>query len=214
MPNITRVAIFYDGSYLNRISNYYRHTHQRQAHLDFKGIERFVCDRAAEVLDKDTRRVQVVESHYFRGRMSLARAKERNLLETERIVDGLLMRSNVTTHYFPLKEVGDHFSEKGIDVWFSLEAYELALRKEYEVIALFAGDSDFLPLVRKLNGVGVDVLLPGWDISYEGDNGQDRWTRTSPQLLEAASIPLDMVKEIGDGPESDDEFVNGLFVGD
>lgn len=40
--------------------------------------------------------------------------------------------------------------EKGIDVWFALEAYELATFRKFDYVVLITGDADHEMLVRKL----------------------------------------------------------------
>ena len=85
------------------------------------------------------------------------------------------------THYLPITAGG----EKGIDVWLALEAFELAVHKRFDVVALIAGDGDFVPLLRKLNTMGTRVMLLGWDFKYVDQNGNERrpapprasWTR-------------------------------------
>ncbi len=54
-------------------------------------------------------------------------------------------------------------AEKGLDVWFALETYEMTLLKRYDVTVLVACDRDYLPLVRKLNALGGAVMVLGWD---------------------------------------------------
>jgi uncharacterized LabA/DUF88 family protein len=69
--------------------------------------------------------------------------------------------------------------EKGIDVWLALEAYDLAVHKRFDVLVLFAGDQDFVPLVRKVNGLGTRVMLIAWT----------RSTRTSKERNGSFELP-------------------------
>jgi len=41
--------------------------------------------------------------------------------------------------------MGHAGTEKGIDVWFALEAYELAIHKRFDVCVLVAGDFRLRP---------------------------------------------------------------------
>lgn len=44
----------------------------------------------------------------------------------------------------------------------SLEAYDLAVHKRYDILVLVASDGDYVPLVRKLNSIGIPVIVPQW----------------------------------------------------
>ena len=108
----------------------------------------------------------------------------------------------------------DHsLTEKGLDVWFALEAYELTLLKRYDVTVLVACDRDYLPLVRKLNALGVAVMVLGWDFTHTDEMGVERQTVTSIDLLAEATYPLAM-HEIIESAEAEDTIINGLFVDD
>lgn len=102
------------------------------------------------------------------------------------------------------------YGEKGIDVWLALEAYELAIYKRFDILALVTGDGDYVPLVRKLNTLGTHVMLPYWDFTYN-DDGEEKVTRTSQQLLEEVTYPIAMHNIIDDRVKRKEPIVNGLF---
>ncbi len=129
-------------------------------------------------------------------------------LVAERQFDEVLMRAGITTHYTPLTR----FGEKGIDVWLALEAFELVILKKYSVVVLIAGDSDYLPLIRKLATFGARVLLLGWHFKYVGSDGGERETRTSQSLLDEATYPLLMSDIMDDPARGDDPLIEALFV--
>jgi cold shock CspA family protein len=129
---------------------------------------------------------------------------------SERVFEDILMRENIITHYLPLKyNENNMLQEKGIDVWLALEAYELAMYKHFNIIVLVACDGDYVPLVRKLNTLGIQVMLISWDFTYYNENGNMVETRTSRALLEEVFYPVLMHKRIDDG---DNAFINNLFV--
>jgi cold shock CspA family protein len=134
-------------------------------------------------------------------------------VQSERVFEDILMRENIVTHYLPLR-LGENNSwqEKGIDVWLALEAYELAIYKRFDVLVLVAGDGDYVPLVRKLNTLGTQVMLISWDYSYYNESGVISETKTSRQLLEEVLYPVVMNERIENNP--DREIINSLFVGD
>jgi cold shock CspA family protein len=205
---LTRIGIFYDGNFFFHVSNYYHYHHERRARISIGGLHAFVRQQAADCEGADPRFCQIVDAHYFRGRLRAADAEDRDLLYKERVFDDVLVREGVTTHYLPLSRDG----EKGIDVWLALEAYELAIYKRFDVSVLVACDGDFLPLVRKLNTIGTRVMVLGWDFKYVDHNGIDRETRTAQVLLDEVTYPIMMHPIIEDRARFKDPLVNGLFV--
>ncbi len=131
---LTRIGIFYDGNYFAHVSNYYNYIHSRRARISVDGLHEFIRKHVAEMENMDIRYCHVVDSHYFRGRFSAIDSREANKLFSERQFEDILMTSGVVTHYLPMTSRG----EKGIDVWFSLEALELAMYKRFNVIVLIA----------------------------------------------------------------------------
>jgi cold shock CspA family protein len=205
---LTRIGIFYDGNFFFHVSNYYHYHHERRARISIGGLHSFIRQQVAECEGADPRYCQIVDAHYFRGRLRAADAEDRDLLYKERVFDDVLVREGVVTHYLPLTREG----EKGIDVWLALEAYELAIYKRFDVSVLVVCDGDFLPLVRKLNTVGTRVMVLGWDFRYVDQNGIDRETRTAQSLLDEVTYPIMMHPIIDDRARLKDNLVNGLFV--
>jgi len=205
---LTRIGIFYDGNFFFHISNYYNYHHERRSRISVGGFHTFIRDEVARWEGTDTRYCQIVDAHYFRGRLRAADADNRDILYKERVFDDVLMREGVTTHYLPLSPEG----EKGIDVWLALEAFELAIYKRFNVIALVVSDGDFLPLLRKLNTLGTRVMVLGWDFKYIDQNGNERETRTAQVLLDEATYPVMMHQVIDDRARRSDSLINGLFV--
>ncbi len=206
---LTRIGVFYDGNFFFHVSNYYQYYHTRRSRISVAGLHNFVRQKVAENESSDVRYCQIVDAHYFRGRVSAKEAQNRgDLLLKERIFDDVLVREGVTTHYLPLGPEG----EKGIDVWLALEAYEMAIYKRFDVTVIVACDSDFLPLVRKLNTLGTRVMLLGWDFRYLDQSGQERETRTSQVLLEEVTYPLMMQQIIDDRSLRSDPAINNLFM--
>jgi len=149
-----------------------------------------------------------VDAHYFRGRLRAAEAENRDLLFKERTFDDVLNQEGITTHYLPLSRG----AEKGIDVLLALEMFELAVYERFNVGVLIASDSDFLPLVRKLNTLGVRVMVLGWDFQFVDQNGIERETRTAQALLDEVTYPVMMNSIIEERLATGDRLINGLFL--
>jgi uncharacterized LabA/DUF88 family protein/cold shock CspA family protein len=208
--NIIRIGIFYDGYYFFKVSNYYKYAHERKARISIAGLHDFIRTEIASIMRiEDIRHCQIIDAHYFKGRSPAKEMGEK--VQSERIFEDILMRENIVNHYLPLRYGENNtWQEKGIDVWLALEAYELAIYKSFDMLVLVAGDGDYVPLVRKLNTLGTQVMLICWDYSYYNENGTMSETRTSRQLLEEVLYPIVMTEKIDAKPSTD--IINGLFV--
>lgn len=211
-----RVALFIDGNYFYNVSNFYKFQHHRKKRLSIAGLLNFVRAEVADRLSLETSSCQIVEAHYFRGRYSAYSAEEASKLKDDRVFDDVLTKAGVVQHYTLLDEGGAVVHEKGIDVWLALEAYDLAVHARYDVLCLIAGDGDYVPLLRKLNGLGQRVVLLAWDLTYpqNGDTSSSRRQRdirTSAQLIEVCSDPIMMSNLIEDRTKKDNVLINGLF---
>lgn len=210
---LTRIGVFYDGNYFLHVSNYYAYHHERRSRISIAGLHEFVRYRIAEEENKDVHLCQIVDAHYFRGRLSAQEASaEGNRLYYDRLFDDILMMEGVTTHYLPVRTIQGYRQERGIDVWMALEAFELALHKQFDLVVLIASDSDFVPLVRKLHTLGVKVMLLGWDYEFFDEEGRRRSTVTSQSLLEEVTYPVPMHNFIADDDQDAHFLVNQLFV--
>jgi cold shock CspA family protein/uncharacterized LabA/DUF88 family protein len=212
-PGLTRIGVFYDGNYFLHVSNYYNYVHPRKRRLSISGLHQFIRHQVATEEGIDPRHSQIVDAHYFRGRLNAQEASQRgNQLYYERVFDDILMSEGVVTHYLPLKYNMGRKEEKGIDVWLALEAYELSLYKKFSVLVLIGSDGDYAPLVRKLNTLGTKVMILSWDFEYTNDQGNKVVTRTSQDLLEEVSYPISMHEIIENRMRKNEALVNNLFV--
>jgi cold shock CspA family protein/uncharacterized LabA/DUF88 family protein len=209
---LTRIGVFYDGNYFLKVSNYYNYEHPRKARISLEGLHNFIRHQVAKEESVDVRMCQVVDAHYFRGRLSAYDAKELNKLYNDRIFDDILMNEGVITHYLPLRSRSGKKEEKGIDVWLALESYELAVYKKFSVIVLIACDGDYVPLIRKLNTLGSRVMVLNWDFKYIDEKGETRETRTSQELLEEVTYPIAMHELIDSRVMKNDLLINNIFV--
>ncbi|MDE0218028.1 MAG: NYN domain-containing protein [Spirochaetaceae bacterium] len=205
---LTRIGVFYDGSYFSHVSNYYCYDHQRRARISISGLHDFIREEVAKNEQADARYCRIVDAHYFRARVSAADAQDRDVLYRERVFEDVLINEGVTTHFLPSTPRG----EKGIDVWFALEAFELAIYKKFNVVVLVAGDGDYVPLVRKLNTLGTRTMVTAWDFKTSGVDGQERETRASQFLINEVTYAVMMDGIIDDRSRSGDRVVNNLFV--
>ena len=210
---LTRIGVFYDGNYFLHVSNYYAFNHARNSRISIRGLHEFIRHQVAEEEGVDSRHCQIVDSHFFRGRLPAQEAQQRgNLLYYERVFDDILMWEGVITHYLPLRNTGSRREEKGIDVWMALEAYELSLLKKFDVIVLITSDGDYVPLVRKLNTIGARVMVLSWDFEFVDNEGKTVVTRTSQELIEEVTYPVTMHELVENRARKNDPLIQALFV--
>lgn len=210
---VIRIGVFYDGNYFLHVSNYYNYFHPRRRRISIAGLHSFIRSQAALELGVDPKLCQVVDAHYFRGRMSAYEASQRgNQLYNDRLFDDVLMTEGVVTHYLPLRNRSGRKEEKGIDVWLALEALELVWMKKYDIMVLLTSDGDFVPLIRKVNTFGTRIMVLSWDFEYTDDTGREIITRTSPDLLDEVSYPVSMHEIIEEESSPREHLINGLFV--
>lgn len=210
---LIRIGVFYDGNYFLHVSNYYNYVHERRSRISIRGLHEFIRNQISTESGIDVPFCQIVDAHYFRGRLAAAEANQRgDLLYFERVFDDVLMSEGITTHYLPIRGSGGRRFEKGIDVWLVMEAFELALYKKFDVLVLIASDADYIPLIRKLNTLGTQVMVLGWDFDYTDEEGNKYSTRTAQDLLEGVSYPIPMHLIIESKVRKNEPLVNNLFV--
>lgn len=204
----TRIGIFYDGVFFSRGSNYFNYCHERRARIRIGGLHELICAEVATSQGSDPRDCQVVEAHYFRGRLAASEADARDLLLRERKFDDVLAREGILTHYSEMTSRG----EKGVDVALALQVFECASAGKLDICVLITGDGDFLPLVRKLKAASVRVMVVGWDFEDTDDRGIAHQTFTSRGLLREAHHQLILTNLVQDETRMEDPLVKGLFM--
>lgn len=210
---ILRIGVFYDGTYFAHASNYYLYQHPRRARISISGLHEFLREEVAKHEHVDKRYCQIVDAHYFRGRMSAKQASEHDSsqLYKDRQWDDVLIREGVIMHLLPMASGVGGIKEKGIDVWFALEAFELAMYKRFDVSVLVTGDGDYVPLVRKLNTLGTRVMLLAWD--FESEHGKaKKTTRAAQKLIDEVTYAVMMSDEIDARNRKGDPIIEGIFL--
>jgi len=80
-----------------------------------------------------------------------------------------------------------------LDVWFALEAYELATFRKFDYVVLITGDADHQMLVRKLKALKIKTVLMTWNIG-EVDN-------TSQMLRDEAGQHWELSMIVDNNPQ-------------
>ena len=185
------VGIFIDGGYYAKIDDSLVRTMAMR--IDVTKLIQFVRDRIAAECGVEKCRCQVTESHYFRGRYRASDAQTKNLLFAERRFEDTLIANDVIFHYKHLREIDGNIIEKGIDVWYALEAYELATIRQFDYVVLITGDADHEMLIKKLKAMKINVILLTGHF--------DTSTGISRLLKEGATLHIDLGHEFAHNPE-------------
>lgn len=174
-----KIGLFIDGEFLNHASLHYRHDSKIGKYISIYKFKEFV-ESLYKKLSKTKDRTRTVDAHYFRGRYSAEESRDSNKLYSDRKLDEELSGSGITSHYHPIVRG----REKGVDVHFALTAYEHAVDKKLDVVIIVTGDADYIPLVEKLNNIGVDTMVVGW--TWFNNDDPSKTICTSQDLMNAA----------------------------
>lgn len=193
-------------------------THERRSYLDLAGFHAFIRQRVAEREQADTAFCQITERHWYQGRFSLAFTRESDperapsRIERDRLQDERLTAAGIVAHYYPMNAKDRQKPhEKGVDVFLSLDAFDLATRGRFDVLAIITGDEDYVPLVRKVNAIGPRVMIIGMEAEWTGGGRNGHWINTSQCLLNESSYPVLLNQETDSRTAKTDACVQGLF---
>lgn len=161
------IGVFIDGGYYAKVNRALKA--QERSIIRVRSLFDFICGRLAKQEGVILSDCQITEAHYFRGRFRVKEAYDKHLLYNERKFEDTLIENDVIFHYKHLREV-DHGGqtevvEKGVDVWFALEAYELAVFRKFDYVVLITGDADHEMLVRKLKALKIKTVLLTWNLT-------------------------------------------------
>ena len=238
-----KIAVFVDGTFFARVSDYYYHSSPYNARMSFSGLIDVLCKRLGSAVaaahgysqgtDPACNETRLIETHYFRGipmsgsfvapdSTEQISQQQINLLR-RRSFENLLTGLGVHQHYLPLvrdhqapaAEAAPSYIEKGVDIWFAVEVLDCCLRPRHrapDTVILITGDSDFMPLVRKVHSLGIDTLVPVWNLTSNVGV-----TRTSNLLANTVTYAIDMDRLVPDvSSEADNpdaaKLIKTLFV--
>lgn len=191
------IGLFIDGGYYAKINEALEEN--MSLNINVSRLISFIKGEIAKIGGCDISDCHITESHYFRGRYRVNDANMKHLLYSERKFEDSLIENDVVFHYKHLREVqkGSNVTviEKGVDVWFALEAYELATIRKFDFVVLITGDADHEMLVKKLKALKIHTVLLTWDVS---DNES---TSTAKLLKDEACTHIEINKLISENKE-------------
>lgn len=199
------VGVFIDGGYYAKINEALESS--CRANVNVSALMDFIRKEISNISGAPLMDCHITESHYFRGRYRVNDASSKHLLFCERKFEDSLIENDVIFHYKHLREIqkGNMLTviEKGVDVWFALEAYELALFRKFDYVVLITGDADHEMLIRKLKALKINVLLLTWNVS------ENNTTSTAKLLKEEACVHMELSSLVAKNPQ----LFNELCVG-
>lgn len=167
MSGYISIGVFIDGGYYAKINRALKA--QERSIIKVRSLFDFIAERLSWQESVDISDCQITEAHYFRGRFRVKEAYDKHLLYNERKFEDTLIENDVIFHYKHLREIEKdgqtEVVEKGIDVWFALEAYELAIFRKFDYVVLITGDADHEMLVRKLKALKIKTVLLTWNLT-------------------------------------------------
>lgn len=167
MLNYLSIGVFIDGGYYAKVNRALKA--QEHSIIRVRALFDFISSTIAYAEDIHVSDCQITEAHYFRGRFRVKEAYDKHLLYNERKFEDSLIENDVIFHYKHLREVERdgqvEIVEKGVDVWFALEAYELATFRKFDYVVLITGDADHQMLVRKLKALKIKTVLLTWNLT-------------------------------------------------
>ncbi len=178
---INSIGLFIDGNYFVLLEKGLGDG----CRVNIKGLIRFIQKAIAEKYGLDPTSCIVTETHFFRGRFKAHDARRKNLLLDDRKFEDRLIENDVIFHYKHVYELPDGTPhEKGIDVWFALETYELAIYRDFDFIVMITGDADYEMLARKIKSLKKPAILLSWHY--------DQQNPTAKALKEEISYHIDI----------------------
>ncbi len=192
---IASIGVFIDGGYYSKINEALEEQFSQNIVVD--KLFKYIRTKIAELSGETECNCIITQSHYYRGRYRAQDAAHKNILFAERRFEDNLIENDVIFHYKHLREVqrNDETTviEKGIDVWFALDAFQLSLIHNFDYVVLITGDADHEMLVNKLQTIKSRVILLTWNLGPQSS--------TSRLLREEAWKHIELREECKDNEE-------------
>ncbi|SNZ06876.1 Uncharacterized conserved protein, LabA/DUF88 family [Persephonella hydrogeniphila] len=139
-PN-EKVVIFIDGG------NMFHATNALKLKINYKKL--------VEILRKDR---WLLRAYFYTGIPSGDLPKEvREQLKKQMGFLKELQNIGIKVKTMPLKKTPEGYIEKGIDILIATDMISLAFKNAYDTVVLVSGDSDFVPVVEKIQELGKRV---------------------------------------------------------
>jgi len=149
MSDSEKAAMFIDGGYINKVLRAYFNEHK----IDYLKLSEKICG------DLKLTRLRTYFYHCLplvRENNPLDITKQANM---EKFLSRLKRLPRFEVKLGKLQIIGNQFRQKMIDVLMSLDIANMSYEKQVQHIILIAGDSDFVPAIKKAKDLGIIVHL-------------------------------------------------------
>ena len=181
---LNSIGLFIDGGYYMKINEGLAKIGAGKVNL--YNLIGYVQLAIAKRFDLDPTSCYVTESHFYQGRFRADDTTDAELYD-DRDFEDRLIYNDVVFHYKHIGVLADGgHREKGIDVWYALETYELAMFRDFDFVVLVTGDADHEMLARKIKALKKQVVLLTWNFT-DPDS-------TSPALKEECTFHIDLAE--------------------
>lgn len=199
--SINSIGLFIDGNYFVLLDNGLGNT----SRVNIKGLIKFIQKAIAEKYKLDPDSCLVTETHFFRGRYKAFDANKKGLLMKDRKFEDRLIENDVILHYKHVYDLPDGTPrEKGIDVWFALETYELALYRDFDFVVMITGDADYEMLARKIKSLKKPAILLSWHC--------DEQNPTAKALKDEISYHIDINSILKEDPTLSSQIIESASI--
>ena len=200
-PIINSIGLFIDGNYFVLLDNGLGNT----SRVNIKGLIKFIQKTVADKYELDPASCIVTETHFFRGRYKAFDANKKGLLMKDRKFEDRLIENDVILHYKHVYDLPDGTPhEKGIDVWFALETYELALYRGFDFVVMITGDADYEMLARKIKSLKKPAILLSWHC--------DEQNPTAKALKDEISYHIDINSILKEDPTLSSQIIESASI--
>lgn len=175
--NTKKIKLMIDGNYVFHIHEYLKECHNK--YIEWGAFKDYIKYFISKHENQDIS--SSIDAKYFVGTKIISDDRNRDFLYSK------MEHASIKKYALPLKSNDGRrggLKEDAVDVALAVEAiddyYRARDEDKYSYFFLLAGDSDFVPLIDKLEDYGVKTFLIYIDFSYNG-----KTTRTAQALLEA-----------------------------
>lgn len=171
-----RIGVYIDGGFWFRLFYYWLHHHWMSRRLALDGVQDAARWYARTVFDRPVEQIIIDQSHHFQALRDPVPGGFAKVLD----------RLHITHHGLPFDQ--RKARAVGVEVELALTCWEQAYAAGLDMVMLVTGNDDYRPLVERLVGDNVRVLVPQIDVTFtDGRSLRPRWLVTSPHLCEAAT---------------------------
>lgn len=144
-----KAAIFIDGGYLNRIIKNYLNN----VSIDYLKLSKEICDNL------NVKRLRTYVYHCLPIIRKENKEDEKRYSGMQQFLTKLRRLPRFEVKLGKLQMIGGQFRQKMVDVLMSLDIVDMCFDKQIQHAILIAGDSDFVPSIKKAKDYGAIVHL-------------------------------------------------------